>query len=948
MKGSPVTNRRIGCLWRAILGAVTTIVIGFGTPTTARAQERLCDNSFEDCRTPILDLIRAETVGIDVSFWFMDDARYSAEIIRRWQAGVPVRVLLDPRADTNYPNNATVRQSLINAGIPIRYKKTAGINHWKMILYAGQNKMHFTAANFSDGSYSPIVPYTNYVDEAVYFTDDASIVHSFMTKYDDIWTNTTDWANLANVSGTLLRNYPTYPISPDLNFPPDQSYQNRLRSQINLETQQIDAVMFRITSAVIPDALIARHNAGVNVRLITDQNQYRNPSYFWDSYNVDRMYMAGIPIKWKDNASGQDMHQKSIVLYSRDMAVFGSSNWTASSSDSQREHNYFTTKGWFVDWFKDQFTRKWTNTKVPADGGGAISPPMFKDFVPLSPDVPISPSPADAALGVGTSVTLKWEGGYWAHKYDIYLGTSTTPPLLVEDFAPGSATAGVNSAKESYVVSNLQPGTTYYWRIVSKTMANKTRTGPTWSFTTAGGVPPPPAPTNLQGTAVSSTQIQLTWNDVAGEEGYKVERKPSTSTTWTQIAVLAADVASYDDSNSGLQGHTSYNYRVRAFTTGGNSGYSNTVTVTTPGAALSPNDIVLYATDAQTVVGNWTVVSDSTAAGGKRLNNSNLGAATITTPKAAPADYFELAFTAQAGVPYRIWIRGKAYNNSGYNDSVYAQFSGAANSSGTPVYRIGTTSGTMLNLEDCSGCSVNGWGWQDNGLGVGVMGPLIYFDSEGAQTVRIQVREDGFTIDQILLSPDTYLDSAPGALKLDTVILPRQGGTTPPPTNAGARITADAYVRAGASAATNFGTFSELIAKFGADTQYVRESYLKLDISDVQAGDTVTLRLFGHLSDTRAASVTTRIYNVTDTSWSETGITWNNKPASATTAEGSVSVSGTTGQWYDVNLTSFVQTQRSAGKTTIAIALKNPDDTLPYVTFASRETSNGPQLVITP
>jgi phosphatidylserine/phosphatidylglycerophosphate/cardiolipin synthase-like enzyme len=493
-----VTQRTVRCFPRAVRGALVMMAIGCGFAATAGGQERLCDNSFEDCRTPILNLIRAETVGIDVSFWFMDDARYANEIVKRWQAGVPVRVLLDPRADANYAQNAPVRQTLINAGIPIRYKTTAGINHWKMILYAGQNKVHFTAANFSDGSYSPIIPYTNYVDEAVYFTDDPAIVQSFMTKYDDIWTDTTNWANLANVTGPLARKYPTFPISPDLNFPPDQNFQSRLLAQVKLETQQIDAVMFRITSAVIPDALIARHQAGVIVRLITDRNQYRNPSYFWDSYNIDRMYMAGIPIKWKDNTSGQDMHQKTVVLYSRGMAVFGSSNWTASSSDTQREHNYFTTKSWFVDWLKAQFTRKWTNTKAPQDGNAAISPPMFLDFTPLSPETPIYSSPANQAVGQRLFLSLKWEGGYWAHKYDIYFGTSSTPPLLVQDFAPGSATAGVNAVKESYGVSMLQPETTYYWRIVSKTITNKTKAGPTWSFTTTRSGTIPTAPTGMR------------------------------------------------------------------------------------------------------------------------------------------------------------------------------------------------------------------------------------------------------------------------------------------------------------------------------------------------------------------------------------------------------------------------------------------------------------------
>ena len=127
------------------------------------------------------------------------------------------------------------------------------------------------------------------------------------------------------------------------------------------ETAQVDAVMFRITSGKIPDEMIKMQQAGVPVRLITDQRQYRNTTYFWDSYNVDRMYMAGIPIKWKDKSSGQDMHQKSDPAVRPGHAVFGSSNWTSSSSDTQREHNYFSKKPWFFQWFGEQFNRKWNN-----------------------------------------------------------------------------------------------------------------------------------------------------------------------------------------------------------------------------------------------------------------------------------------------------------------------------------------------------------------------------------------------------------------------------------------------------------------------------------------------------------------------------------------------------------------------------------------------------------
>jgi hypothetical protein len=200
---------------------------------------------------------------------------------------------------------------------------------------------------------------------------------------------------------------------------------------------------------------------------------------------------------------------------------------------------------------------------------------------------------------------------------------------------------------------------------------------------------------------------------------------------------------------------------------------------TLPPPPTQGNEIILYAFEAPVRTGFWQLVSDPAAAGGARLWNPDAGVAKLANPLAHPSSYFEMTFSAQAGVPYRLWIRSKADNNSPYNDSVFVQFSGTVTSAGAPNYRIGTTDGTVINLEDCSGCGLSGWGWQDNGWGVGVMGQLIYFQSTGTQTIRIQPREDGLSIDQIVLSPLTYLISAPGALRNDTTILPKT--STPPP-----------------------------------------------------------------------------------------------------------------------------------------------------------------------
>ena len=74
--------------------------------------------------------------------------------------------------------------------------------------------------------------------------------------------------------------------------------------------------------------------------------------------------------------------------------------------------------------------------------------------------------------------------------------------------------------------------------------------------------------------------------------------------------------------------------------------------------------MVLYAGRAPTVAGTWQVVSDATAAGGSRMYQPDKGAAKVASPSSSPANYFEIAFNVQAGMPYALWIRGKAQNDS--------------------------------------------------------------------------------------------------------------------------------------------------------------------------------------------------------------------------------------------------------------------------------------------
>lgn len=649
---------------------------------SAAADERLCDPAFENCRTPLLNLINSETVGIDVAFWFMTDTRYETALINRWRAGVRVRVIVDPKANPTYDGNAQVLADLAAAGIPMRYRlpTAPGILHWKTMIFAGQNTVEFDGANYSPAAFVATTPYSNYEWESIYFSDDPAVVNSFKTKYDDFWMdNNVYYGNYANIVEPRARVYPTYPIDPDLNFPQQQDYAARILGKYVKETQKIDVIMYRITDARHPDAMIAAQARGVPVRIMGDTLEYRLPSRLWAAYNLDRLYAAGIPVRV---ASVNNInHQKLVILYGQAMAVFGSSNWTTPSANQQQEHNYFTTKSWIFQWFVDQFERKWNNTA----GNESTT------FVPLPPDKPTILAPADGSVGIDRSLELKWDGGPWAHVYDIYFGTDPNPPLFAANQQLGPTDPAAPTVTQHWTVPLLQPGTTYYWRIVSKTMAGLTKNSGTVSFTTAGAAPPPPPP--------------------AGDA--------TTIVIWT-----CTDVP-----QSGI-------------------------------------------------VGGWQFTSDQTAAGGCALWNPDRGVGRISPPLASPANYFQTTFNAVAGVPYHVWLRMRAQNNSTSNDSVTFQFNDSIDQYGSPLYQIGTTQGGETALEDPSG-TVNGWGWADNAVGSPT---LVYFPSTGPHTIQIQQREDGAVVDQIVISPDAFLSTIPGATISDrTIYGSTLDGASPPP-----------------------------------------------------------------------------------------------------------------------------------------------------------------------
>jgi fibronectin type 3 domain-containing protein len=137
----------------------------------------------------------------------------------------------------------------------------------------------------------------------------------------------------------------------------------------------------------------------------------------------------------------------------------------------------------------------------------------------------------------------------------------------------------------TYADTGLSASTTYYYRVVA---TNDGGDSPPSNVASATTLPnPPPQPTGLAATAASSTQINLSWTDVTGETGYKVQRSANGTSGWTQIGTTGQNVTTYAD--TGLSASSTYYYRVVATNTSGDSAPSTVASATTKPDTLAPS-----------------------------------------------------------------------------------------------------------------------------------------------------------------------------------------------------------------------------------------------------------------------------------------------------------------------------------------------------------------------
>jgi hypothetical protein len=154
--------------------------------------------------------------------------------------------------------------------------------------------------------------------------------------------------------------------------------------------------------------------------------------------------------------------------------------------------------------------------------------------------------------------------------------------------------------------------------------------------------------------------------------------------------------------------------------------------------------------------------------------------------------------------------------------------------------------------------------------------------------------------------------------------------------------TADAYVRGGTYAATNYGTTADLFVKSAPETDglYTRKAYMQFSVAGMTGVESAVVRLYAGTVSPFSVKV-----NETTDSWTETAINWNNAPVAGTLIATTAITAA--GAYYEWNVTSFVQSQ-AAGDGIVSLVFSDAATTNAQIIFSSKEaTSNKPQLVVT-
>ncbi len=203
------------------------------------------------------------------------------------------------------------------------------------------------------------------------------------------------------------------------------------------------------------------------------------------------------------------------------------------------------------------------------------------------------------ASGVTTSaITISWPDipGNTGYKVERKIGAGSWE----------TAPSGILGASTyTYTDTLLTAGTQYTYRVSAQNGAGYSLPSSelvVWTL---------PAATTLNAPVpYAPTRVDLSWSNVVGESGYRIERKAGSAGSWETVATKSADVLAHSDTTA--VHNTEYYYRLFAYNASGDSAPSAELRVVTLSANAATLTVASNATAATTIDLTWTDLSDET------------------------------------------------------------------------------------------------------------------------------------------------------------------------------------------------------------------------------------------------------------------------------------------------------------------------------------------------
>lgn len=279
------------------------------------------------------------------------------------------------------------------------------------------------------------------------------------------------------------------------------------------------------------------------------------------------------------------------------------------------------------------------------------------------------PSGVTATALSSTEIRVTWNPvSYATYQYKI----QRSPDGQSDWTQVGITSTGLDGSHPptTFTDKNLEPLTRYHYRVISY---NQIHSNPSAvaSATTLSG--PPPAPTDVRATGVSSSSMRVTWSDVSGETGYKIERSSTSGGIpvgdWKHIATVGVGITEHTD--SGLAGGTMYLYRVRSVNQYGESAAVETTGVTGPGAPPVPTDVQGHGVDTTSTLIHWRDVDGEESYKIQRSPDGVSNWVQRGTSLANYPNFTDTGLTPNSGYYYRV-IASNQHGDSGPSAAVYA------------------------------------------------------------------------------------------------------------------------------------------------------------------------------------------------------------------------------------------------------------------------------------